>query len=284
MEHGSSSYSRPPLVEVAMSIQFDPPQGVNQAHLGAYWATQRDVWPNVRSAQSISPSAEEFGTDSQWFPPALRLALTNLPEIRLQMTSADNQWMQQIQLDRLVVNWRKRSPEYPRFPATWHRFRESWISWNTFLRDYEIAPPIPRIWELTYVNRVPKGQLWASPADWPLIFPGLWGGNVASINEAELSGLHGQWVWEFPGQRTRLFVEAKPARTKEPTVENVLILTLTARGSLVTSGSSGNNIESLSIEPTCQAIESGHLVIVQMFDRIASDRAKLEWGQNAGNS
>src|SRR5690606_90804 len=33
----SISYDAPPLVEVAMSVQFDPPKGLNLAHLGAFW-------------------------------------------------------------------------------------------------------------------------------------------------------------------------------------------------------------------------------------------------------
>ena len=119
------TYDTPPLVEVAMSLQFDPPKGVNQAHLGAFWATQRNLLPIVRAVQPIVSPNEDFGNRrGQWLPPSLQLALTNEPDCRLQMISSDEQWMCQVQRDRLVINWRKRSEQYPRFSSTWSRFRK----------------------------------------------------------------------------------------------------------------------------------------------------------------
>lgn len=78
----SVTYDAPPLVEVAISIQFDPPKGLNQAHLGAFWVTQKDLLPNVRAVQPIATTNENFGSQGQWLPPSLQLALTNEPDCR----------------------------------------------------------------------------------------------------------------------------------------------------------------------------------------------------------
>lgn len=274
----SVTYDAPPLVEVAMSIQFDPPKGLNQAHLGAFWVTQKDTLPHVRAVQPIVTTNEVFGGQGQWLPPSLQLELTNEPDCRLQMTSSDDQWMCQVQRNRLVINWRKRNGEYPRFSATWHRFRKACQAWETFLGGLEMAPLKLRLWELTYVNRIPKENLWDKPGDWPKVFPGLWGGNFAAVEGAELGGFQGQWVWESAEPPARLYVEPRPGRSVEEPHEDVLLLSLTARGLFSADFKSNKDPNTDPIE---SGMSSGHDLIVGTFDRIASDVAKKAWGRHA---
>lgn len=276
------TYDRPPLIEVAMSVQFEPPQGLTQAHLGGYWMSQRDAFPVVHSAQGIPASAEEFGGRRSWLPPALRLALTEEPDARVQMASADSQWMQQVQANRLVVNWRQppsktlEAAAYPRFSGTWGRFADAWKSWSEFLIRLAITPPKPTLWELVYVNRIARGTLWQSPADWPSVFPGLWGQGFAEVPGAILGGVHGQWVWETDEPPARLFIEPKPGRGPAPGHQEYLFVSLTARGKVgllqntpVPDDHGGGAIEG--------GIRHGHGLIVTAFDRIASPAAKKEW-------
>jgi len=56
----SITYSRAPLVEVANSVQFETPRWLTQAHLGAYWASQREQFPTVHSTQGLPAINEEF--------------------------------------------------------------------------------------------------------------------------------------------------------------------------------------------------------------------------------
>lgn len=260
-----------------MSIQFDPPKGLNPAHLGAFWVTQKDSLPHVRTVQPIATTNEIFGGQGQWLPPSMQLAFTNEPDCRLQMTSLDDQWMYQVQTNRLVVNWRKRSDEYPRFSKTCTRFRSALDAWQTFLVESEMAPLRPRLWELTYVNRIPRGNLWEQPCDWPKVFPGLWGGDFAAIEGVELCGFQGQWVWEMAQPPARLYVEPKPGRSAEEPSQDVLFLSLTARGHANPSGASAaNNIDGIEA-----GVKIGHDLIVGTFDRIASDIAKKEWRRHA---
>lgn len=276
----SITYDAPPLVEVAMSIQFDPPRGLNQAHLGAFWVTQKETFPHVRAVQPIATTTENFGSPCQWLPPSLQFALTDEPDCRLQMTSSDDQWMCQVQRDRLVINWRMRREEYPRFSSTWDRFRAVLDDWQAFLVELKMATNA-QLWELTYVNRIPKGGLWERPCDWPNVFPGLWGGSFATIEGAKLRGFQGQWVWESDDPPVRLYVEPKPGRTVEEPHQDVLLLSITARGRIVPPGANGKSASSTVVEGIQSGIGSGHNLIVTIFDSIASEVAKKAWGRHA---
>lgn len=270
------TYDAPPLVEVAVSVQFDPPKRLNQAHLGAFWFTQKSEFPNVRAVQPIPTVTEVFAEQGQWLPPSLQLALTNEPESRLQMTSSDDQWMCQIQRNRLVVNWRKRTADYPRFSATQDAFIKTWERWQDFLGTFALNSAKPTLWELAYVNRIAKTNLWKSPSDWPAVFPGLWGGKFAGADDAQLSAFHGQWVWESSSPNARLYVEPKPAKSADETEESILLLTLTARGPISQCDGEPDGGTS-SIE---SGMQCGHHLIVTTFDKITSSAAKSEWGRH----
>lgn len=274
------TYLSPPLVEVAISIQFDPPHGLSLAHLGAFWFTQREALPTVRTASPIVTLNENF-EGGGWLPPSLQLALTNEPDCRLQMTSENDEWMYQVQRNRLVVNWRKRNVEYPRFHATWKRFNEAWTAWTKFLVELKFPSLRPRLWEVTYVNRIPQGELWTTPNDWPRIFPGLWGGVVAPVQGASLTGMHGQWVWHRADPPMRLYVEPKPARSGDQPHQEVLLLSLTARGLVDPSNEGVASSDPGGLERIGTGISLGHELIVSTFDNIASDIAKKVWGRNA---
>lgn len=264
-----------------MSVQFDPPKGLNQAHLGAFWVTQKDQLPLVSAVQPISSSNESFGSEGQWLPPALRLALTNEPDCRLQLTSSDDQWMCQIQRDRLVINWRKRGDVYPRFGATWTRFEDAWNAWESFIVDLKFKPLKPRLWELTYVNRIAREGLWDSPSDWPKVFPGLWGGNFTAIDGMDLRGFQGQWVWESADPVARLYVEPKPGRSTTEPPQDVLLLSLTARGRIDSEKASKVEQSGTMLASIKSGMGCGHGLIVKTFDAIASNEAKTTWGRHA---
>ena len=266
-----------------MSVQFDPPRGLNQAHLGAFWVRQKCSLPIVRAMQPITTTNEVFGSQGQWLPPSFELELTNEPECRLQMTSSDDQWMCQVQRNRLVVNWRKRGEEYPRFDSTWDRFNAAWNDWQVFLGELKMAPLRLRLWELTYVNRIPKANLWSQPGDWHKVFPGLWSGSFAVAEGVELRGFQGQWVWESRDPPARLYVEPKPGRSVEEPHEDILLLSLTARGVVGRSGSDPDVGIDTKTDPLESGLNFGHDLIVGTFDRIASDAAKLQWGRHAGH-
>jgi len=273
------TYENPPIVEVAISTQFEPPRGLTQAHLGAYWAHCRHEFPKVQATQVLPATTEEFGSRRAWLPPSIRLALTDEPDSRIQMTSADSVWMLQVQSNRIVVNWRRTSEDptsYPRFIGTWQRFKEAWEQWILFLSSVDLPAPQPTHWEIVYVNRVGRGSLWNTPTDWPAVLPGLWGHGFATIPETVLAGIHGQWVWESRDPPARLFIEPKPGRGPSPKLEDFLFFNLTARGKINISPALPSSDDS-PLHTIEEGIKWGKRLIVDAFDRIISPEAKLEW-------
>lgn len=276
------TYSRAPLVEVAISVQFDTPRRLTQAHLGAYWGTQRKRFPIVHSTQGLPAMNEEFAGGRSWLPPALRLALSDEPDTRVQMTSADKAWVQQVQANRLVVNWRKSeqpSTDYPRFEGALQQFKNSWRDWSQFLSSVDVSSPSPAVWEVVYVNKIPRGDLWHTPADWPRIFPGLWAAPFGDVAGASLIGLQGHWVWETSDPAARLYVEPKPGRGPAPEFQDLLFVTFTARGRLALPpkvAASDTDVQS-EIE---RGVRWGHDLIVGAFDSLNSAEAQKAWGRH----
>ena len=263
-----------PLVEVAISVAFGPIKGLNQAHLGVFWKELRETYPFVHSAQPLMQPYEEFGKKGSWLPPSIQLQLTHEPALRLQMTSENDEWMCQTQLDRIVVNWRRRGGEYPRFHETWARFSESWVAWLNFLDSMSIQRPSPVGWELAYVNRVFNDERPAGPQDWPSMFPGLWGSRIAAIDGCELVGLRGQWVWDCTESAARLYIEAKPGKFGNP-LREALLLTLTARGPIDDFDADSQGSADSSIAVIKRGVDSGHALVLGAFDRITeNDTAK----------
>lgn len=271
-----------------MSVQFEPPPGLNAAHLGAFWFTEKAAFPKVRAVEPIVTPPEEFGSEGQWLPPALQLAFTNEPNCRLQMSSGDDQWMCQIQRDRIVINWRKHSEEYPRYSATLDRFHQAWRSWQDALAAMSIGRVTPRQWELTYVNRIAQGDLWSSPNDWPRVLPGIWAGDFAASPNLDLQGLQGRWVWQSSTDRARLYIEPKPGRSIGKPPIDLLILSLTARGPVESAESTeANSATPIQYADMMASIEDGmnigHALIVSTFDAICSDSAKQQWKRRASS-
>jgi hypothetical protein len=135
----------------------------------------------------------------------------------------------------------------------------------------------PQIWELTYVNRIPQGKLWAQPGDWPQVFPGLWGGPFAGPGHSQLRGFQGQWVWESRSPLARLYVEPQPGRSAEPPHQDELILSLTARGPFVPSGDDSSSSDDGELSRIETGLAGGNHLIVSTFDALTSDSAKTAW-------
>ncbi len=269
-------YGNAPVVEVAISIQFDPPKGLNIAHLGAYWNTVRDIYPRVESAHPIPISHELFGIPA----PFSFVMDTTSPECRLQMASADDEWMCQVQRDRIVINWRKRNADYPRYEQTSERFRSALSGWVNFLRqNFEATTCNARSWEVVYINRV-EDAAWTTSNDWPKIVPGLFATGFEGIPNASLTSLNSQWIWESQSPRVRLYVEQKPFR-RTPQGASSAFLNFIARGPLG-QAPQGIDIYDESVwEIISPAIGSGRDMIVNTFHRLISDQARAIWRHHA---
>lgn len=151
-------YDSPPVEEVVVGVQFErlPLTGV---HFGLFWSTVRDKLPEVSEHPPLETRAEDFAN-----PAAVQFPFVfDLPRLRYWLTSRDGTELLQLQSDRLLFNWRKRTSEqaYPHFEWIQARFAAWLASWQAFLEQQQLGAKIGQF-EVTYVNRI-------SAADRPLV-------------------------------------------------------------------------------------------------------------------
>ncbi|MCX6619015.1 MAG: TIGR04255 family protein [Acidobacteria bacterium] len=219
-------YKRPPVTEVAVSIQFARLQGLTAAHIGLYWAKIKHAFPNVMEQPPILHMVENPEAEYKFEP-----SLSQMPDLpRIWFTDKTGTALVQVQRDRFVYNWRrvKDSDTYIRFPAIKSQFLLRWREFLGFLKQQDALSPQVDQCELTYVNRIDQGQLWKSPAEWGNLFPSLtWKPKSNFLPQPENLRLHMRF--SIPDVGGRMHVDILPVLlpgSKTP----VIHFSLTVRG------------------------------------------------------
>jgi uncharacterized protein (TIGR04255 family) len=145
-------FDDPPVIETVLGLEFEPIQGWDVRHFGLLWAAGRHRFPHFEVQPPLSlpvPGAPFSNMMVEYFGVSPKLRAWYIDESQTRLI--------QIQEDRFLHNWRKvlGTEEYPRyeenirpsFSAEWERFRE-------FLRSNSLPEPLPRRWEVTYVNHI----------------------------------------------------------------------------------------------------------------------------------
>jgi len=148
-------------------------------------------------------------------------------------------------------------PEFDRWVADFQRF----------ISDEKLPAIRMNLWEVTYVNHLPKGTVWNDVDDWRKVFNFQ---NVppAEVNICRLESIVSEWVYEIAPRRGRLRANLRNARTS-PTGADVLAFALTARGPLGEAEGNAGTLE--------DGLNLGHDVIVNSFAEFASSEARKYW-------
>lgn len=261
------SFRDPPVVETVLGVQFFPFAELSVGHMGRFWAALPD-WPKCRETEAIGQANEPFGDDALWSP--RRLRLMTRPEVRLQIHNAKNDRLLQLENGWFTLNWRKGqgSAAYPRYGTLKSEFDALWSQYADFLISAGLESPVPSLWEVTYVNHVPKGALWSTPDQWSRVVPGL-SAQVPSISGCRPESANGVWIFELGEQQGRLRVWIEHAKGGES--EELLVLKLSSRGPV-----QGTDSRSLQ-----NGFELGRSSVVRMFTAVTSEVAHEHWGREA---
>jgi len=267
-------YSRPPVAETVLGVQFEELPNFKSAHLGAYWKTlSSNDWPVVDDASLLPQQFETFAESEKWLK-GIRVQVTSNPSSRLQIKSKSADRMIQLQNGRLHYNWLGAGDgEYPRYNKVKAGFSEELQRLTEFLEQNNIGKFQPNQWEVTYVNHIPKGTVWNAPDEWTFFRPI---GSVPTFDAlAEGESFTGEWHFVIPEQKGRLHVHWQHAKKNEPdqTAEEFVRLTLTARGPLPTESESQGVFDGLDL---------GHETIVRSFKEFMTDSANEFWGLKNG--
>lgn len=254
-------FANPPVVETVLGVQFRKLAEFRNAHLGAFWKTLGEDWPNVSDASPLAHVQERFG-DDRWVRSGPMVRLSQDVPSRLWIRNKSRDRMIQVQNDRLCYNWLsiEGKSSYPSYGDVRPRFDETWELFRRFLAAENFDPPQPDQWEITYVNHIPRGGVWNQPADIRRLLPGIFSKKANAVwGVFESAG--GAFTFEIPDRRGRLHVEVQHTQHNEPNPTELIVLKLTARGPIDdnTDLNAGLNL--------------GHETIVQAFTDLTAEKA-----------
>lgn len=119
-------YTDPPLSEVVLGVQFQPPVGYQQIYAHEVWHLYSDDFPTVQEMPPLQPSFETFGISSFTVMPPFNF-VTNAMHNRFWFVNQNADELIQFQNDRLLHNWRKVTSvnrPYPRFEVMCKKLKE----------------------------------------------------------------------------------------------------------------------------------------------------------------
>ena len=151
----------------------------------------------------------------------------------------------------------------PEFVSTVERFLE-------FAKRNQLGTFQPNQWEVTYVNHIPQGTVWKSPADWG--FFDLLRSIPTIDNLVQAESFAGEWHFVIPPQAGRLHIAWQHALkdASEQNGQEVIQLTLTARGPLPASKEPMQGVN--------EGLDLGHSTIVRTFANVMTSDANKFWG------
>jgi uncharacterized protein (TIGR04255 family) len=162
-------FDEPPVVEVAISLQFRAFESLKAPHLGLLWRVFREQgYSRIEEHGELEPAFEEFEGSSV---PAVGIRIQTFddapPPPRVWFLNEARDELIQVQRDRIVVNWRAdaRSEPYPRYPHILTRFRSALTSFIEFAASEQLGDVLPEQCEVTYVNHMCSGTGWERHGD-----------------------------------------------------------------------------------------------------------------------
>jgi uncharacterized protein (TIGR04255 family) len=221
-------FDDPPVIEVVLGAQFAPIEGFQAPHFGLFWQKVRHEYPKIETAAPLASAVERFDDSFAEDAPFSLLAVAPLPRI-FYIDSTDH-WLIQLQPDHLLQNWRKSEGEmpYPRFPAVRQRFLAAWTNLREFCATQGFAPPRINQLEVTYINHIPLGMGWESPAEIGRVFNDFhWNASQRFLPPPESVGW--RMAFALPEKQGRLHVSVRQAIRRSDKTP-VLLCELIARG------------------------------------------------------
>lgn len=226
-------YANPPVIEVVVGVQFVQLEGLQAPHLGLFWDRIRGQFPQLESQVPLAPVVERFGeTDSSSQAITVETLVTSFPVPRAFFIEESGHRLIQLQSDRLLINWRMPGKDgeqtYPRFPAIFSLFKETWHELTSFCVDEKIGPIDIQQAEVTYINHIRAGETWSTVGDMGKVFVDLqWSGTHHFLPSP--SSINSKFSFEMPDESGRLHVSIRHGKRKVDLVP-VFLCELTARG------------------------------------------------------
>ena len=254
-------FENPPVVEVALGVQFNPLYGLRPIELSSLRNRWRSNYPIVSDQPLLPPTIE---TSNGYFPNSSFIIGPSLLT-RLWFLDEDESSLLQLQHDRFTVNWRKVSDQpYPRYRTLREIFESRFMDLSDLVSELLLGPMGITQVEVNYINAIEISDIgvghlerafrtWTMPEDCHLGLP----------DQARLA-----LVFSVPGfgiAPVRLYVSVEPAQRQGD--DPILLLTMTIRGAP----------ESPDCTSALEFMDSAHEHIVTSFTELTPELMHQVW-------
>ena len=268
------SFDKPPLVEVALTVQFEPLAKLSSPYMGLLWSKFRNRFPKVEEARPIVSVIERLGVPEA--SKSQRQLLEPPMAPRIWFVDESDRELIQIQNNRFSRNWRKPGSfdqhQYPRYESHIRpKFQEDLNEFCRFLSDEALGDLKPNQCEITYVNHILAGQGWRQHSEFGSVFrvwdkrfnknPGLEIENITLGFTTLLCDQNGEFIG-------RLHVTIRPGFRRDDD-EPLFSLELTARGRPFQD----------NIDGVFAFLDFGRSHIVKTFEAITTEEMHKIWGK-----
>jgi uncharacterized protein (TIGR04255 family) len=259
-------FGNPPVVEVALSVMFEPLPAYRAAHAGLLGLAYGG-FPVIEEHPELDLPIEEPGRPQA--PPVPKLAFLQVPKVRTWFRTEAGTQLIQVQHNRFAYNWRRgeTSEPYPRYSAVRAQFDDAFGRFRAFVVEHRLGTVMPVQAEVTYVNHIAGEHGHHSKvADLMQLWRGAPSGRF--LPELEDARLLVQYsipdaAGNFLG---RLSANLQPGYVRA-TAAQILSLTLTARGRPLTP----------DIDGAFGFLDIGHEWIVRGFAEITTPEMHQLW-------
>src|ERR1043166_5147847 len=153
-------FVKPPVTEVALSVQFNPLPELKAPQLGLLWNEFRSRFPKAEQQPPLDSVMEKFGVRG---PGKVNVRFEmGVPVPRCWFLNEAGTELIQVQQDRFAHNWRKVGEEdsYPRYEYICETFKAELGIFCQFLARERLGELIPNQCEVIYVNHIAPGENW----------------------------------------------------------------------------------------------------------------------------
>lgn len=261
-------FKKPPLHEVVIGIQFQPPIGYTQILAGKVRALFEDRFPDVQELPNLPPQFETFGTAAIQ-QSGLMFVSSSQHNRYWFCSNKDPTQLIQFQQDRLLHNWRKVEgypSEYPRFEKMYENFEFETKKLELFFRTLSPQSLICNQVEISYVNHImlDRDNFGTAASDYLKMC------NFQDICADDCTASYRRALTEADGNaRRRLIFDLQTGVAAEG--RKILVITLTVRGAPVWP----------TLESSLDFLRQGRETIVREFASITTHSAHRLWERSS---
>jgi uncharacterized protein (TIGR04255 family) len=262
-------FEHPPLVELALSVQFSPLTKLRVTHLGLLWQRFKARFDRVEEQPPLERFVEDFGEPK---PVTFEISLAPLPLFpRVWFLNAEGNELIQVQRDLFAHNWRKSKSGdvYPSYRAVRDTFAEEFGAFLRFVEEQGLGGVEPDHVAVTYVDHVSTenfGRLG--------VLLNTWSRDYADprMGEPEEASCALRFMMKDASGKPfgRIYMDLKPGYRREDK-QRLFIMQTVGRGRPSRKG----------VEGVLETMDSIHRLVVDCFLSITRPEMHAAWGKKS---